>query len=123
MRVAPNLDIVAPDGSEIRLLPQVGGASMVHCTLQPGRTTQAVQHRTVEELWYCLGGTGELWRADAHGHQEVIRLEPGVAVNIPLGVRFQFRTLSSQALELVIATAPPWPGPDETIALPGCWNT
>ena len=36
-RPAPRHDVLAPDGSEIRFLPQVTGGSMVHCTLPPGR--------------------------------------------------------------------------------------
>jgi len=116
---------VAPDGSAIRLLATLGGASMVHCTLQPGQTTLAVQHRSVEELWYCLGGRGELWRAasqrDAED-EEVVALEPGVGVSIPLGVRFQFRATGAEPLELVIATVPPWPGPDEAVPVAGRWQ-
>ena len=51
----------------------------------------------------------------------VIFLEAGVALNIPLGVAFQFRSSGSQPLELVITTVPPWPGPDEAVAVDGAW--
>ena len=111
---------MAPDGSEIRLLGQVRGASMVGCTLAAGQTTQAVQHRSVEEVWYCLAGTGELWRSDGQ-HEDVVELRSGVAVNIPLGVRFQFRCTSPEPLELVIATAPPWPEHEEAVPTAGAW--
>jgi mannose-6-phosphate isomerase-like protein (cupin superfamily) len=122
-RCSSDADVIAPDGSEIRLLSEVRGASMVLCTLRPGQTTQAVEHRTVEEMWYCLTGAGELWRAADHQQVEVVSLEPGVAVSIPLGVRFQFRCTSPHALELVIATAPAWPGNDEAIPVQGSWQT
>ena len=59
-RPATHRDVLAPDGSEIRLLPQTTGGSMVHCTLPPGAVSLAVTHRTVDELWYVLSGEGEL---------------------------------------------------------------
>ena len=60
--LAADYDVLAPDGSEIRLLAQTGRGSMVHCTLPPGRVSVAVAHRTVEEVWYCLEGAGQVWR-------------------------------------------------------------
>jgi mannose-6-phosphate isomerase-like protein (cupin superfamily) len=114
-------DVLAPDGSEIRLLVQVQGGSMVHCRLQPGQVTLAVRHRTVEEMWYCVAGAGQLWR-NVGVTEEVVELEPGVALNIPLGAAFQFRASQSQPLELVIATIPPWPGPDEAVPTDGIWK-
>ncbi len=113
-------DLLAPDGSEIRLLVQGHAGSMVHCRLQPGQVTQAVRHRTVEEVWFCTQGTGELWRRSGLT-EETITLEPGVAVTIPLGAEFQFRTTGSGPLEVVITTMPPWPGEDEAIPVNGVW--
>jgi mannose-6-phosphate isomerase-like protein (cupin superfamily) len=120
-RIGAHHDVLAPDGSAIRLLGEVRGASMVHCTLQPGQTSLAVRHRSVEEVWFCLDGQGELWRADEAGAEEIVALEPGVGVTIPLGVRFQFRATGRQPLRLVIATTPPWPGADEAVATGGHW--
>ncbi|MBV9545511.1 MAG: cupin, partial [Chloroflexi bacterium] len=85
-RCSSEPDVVAPDGSEIRLLTQIRAASMVLCTLRPGQTTRAVQHRGVEELWYSISGHGELWRSDGM-RDEIVSLEPGVAVNIPAAAR------------------------------------
>ena len=105
-------DAVAPDGSEIRTLVALDGGSLCHCTLPAGATSRAVRHRTVEEMWYCLDGRGELWRR--HGHREdVVELVPGVAVTIPLGTDFQFRTLGDAPLRVLITTMPPWPGAAE----------
>jgi mannose-6-phosphate isomerase-like protein (cupin superfamily) len=120
-RLSPSRDALAPDGSEIRLLAQVDGGSLVHCTVPAGRITRAVHHRTVEEVWYCVGGQGQLWRRwdDA---EEVVDLEPGVAVTIPLGADFQFRAGASEPLQIVIATLPPWPGEDEAVAVQGAWE-
>ncbi len=125
----PAYDLLAPDGSEIRLLVQVNAGSLVHCTLQPGAVTQAIQHRSVEEVWYCLAGSGQLWRSANRADdvteevtEEVTDLAPGVAITLPLGTRFQFRANGSQPLEVVITTLPPWPGADEAIPVAGPWT-
>lgn len=113
-------DVLAPDGSEIRLMPTTAGGSMVHCRLPPGGCSLAVTHRTVEELWYVLAGEGEIWRR--HGQDETVTgLEPGVALSIPLGVDFQFRSLGDAPLDIVIVTMPPWPGMDEAVRVEDYW--
>jgi len=119
-RRSADADAVAPDGSEIRLLGQVVGASVVHCSLPSGAVTQAVRHRTVEEVWYILGGAGQLWRG-AGGTEEVTDLSPGLALTLPLGTSFQFRSTSAEPLSLVISTSPPWPGADEAVEVEGPW--
>ena len=111
----------APDGSEIRPLLHPHGASLAHCTLPPGRVTQAVRHRTVEELWYVLGGEGQVWRKRG-GVEETVDVRPGMALTIPVNTHFQFRASGSEPLTLVITTVPPWPGPDEAVAVPGKWR-
>ena len=113
-------DVLAPDGSEIRLLPQLAGGSMVHCTLPPGAVSLAVTHRTVEELWYVLAGEGLLWRQQGE-RQEVMPLRPGTAHTIPLGTHFQFRNPGETPLVFVIVTMPPWPGMDEGVRVADHW--
>ena len=115
-------DALAPDGSEIRLLGAVRGGSVVHCTLPPGRTSLAVRHQTVEEIWYVLGGRGQVWRRQGP-REEVVDVEPGVALTIPLGVDFQFRTMGSEPLRFVIVTIPPWPGAEEAARVKDHWKT
>jgi mannose-6-phosphate isomerase-like protein (cupin superfamily) len=114
-------DVLAPDGSEIRLLVGTRAGSMVHCTLGPGRVSQAVRHRTVEEMWFCISGSGQVWRRLVD-HEEVVDVAPGVALSIPPGVAFQFRATGQQPLELVIATMPPWPGAHEAVPVDGPWQ-
>jgi mannose-6-phosphate isomerase-like protein (cupin superfamily) len=119
-RTPAYFDLLAPDGSEIRLLTQVDQGSMVHCTLHAGQTSLAVRHRTVSELWYCVAGSGELWRRRGLD-EEIVPLRPGTSASIPLGVEFQFRALT-ETLELVIVTMPPWPGEDEAVFVEGAWS-
>lgn len=114
-------DVVAPDGSDVRILLGLAGGGMAHFELGPGRTSAAVEHRTVEEIWYVVGGRGEMWRR--HGDEEsVVALEPGVCLTIPLGTRFQFRALGDEPLAAIGVTMPPWPGPDEAILVDGPWQ-
>jgi mannose-6-phosphate isomerase-like protein (cupin superfamily) len=120
-RVPEDLDALAPDGSEIRLLPSLARGSMVHCTLPAGGVTRAVQHRSVDELWFCLGGAGQLWRRGPDA-EETVDLAAGVAVSLPVGTAFQFRATGNRPLELVIVTMPPWPGEAEAMLVEGAWT-
>jgi len=123
-RLAAAPVVLAPDGSAIRELVQVTGGSLVHCTLPPGQVTQAVRHRTVEEVWFCVAGSGQVWRAAQRDAQadEIVDLAPGVALSLPCGVAFQFRSSGPGPLELVIATMPPWPGDAEAMPVDGVWQ-
>lgn len=113
-------DTIAPDGSEVRLLVALSRASMIHVTLPPRAVARAVAHRTVEEVWYVVAGTGRLWRRLAE-REEVTDLVPGVSIAIPTGTHFQFRS-DSDALEIIAATMPPWPGDEEAYEVPGRWE-
>src|SRR5262245_2843377 len=84
-------NVLAPDGSDVRLLPTLPRGGMAHFQLPPGATSVAVHHRTVEEIWYFLSGSGVMWRHDDDRDDEV-RVGPGVAITIPVGTHFQFRS-------------------------------
>ena len=114
-------DVTAPDGSDVRVLPQIAGASMAHFELPPGKTSLAVAHRTVEEAWFVVGGEGEMWRK-LGDQEEVVKLTSGVALTIPLGTHFQFRATGDEPLQAVGFTVPPWPGEDEAFAVTGPWQ-
>jgi mannose-6-phosphate isomerase-like protein (cupin superfamily) len=113
-------DVIAPDGSEVRVLLRLAGGSMAHFRLAPGEVSLPVEHRTVEELWFVIAGRGEMWRSQA-GREEITPLAPGVSLSIPLGTRFQFRCVGETAFEAVGVTMPPWPGMDEAVPAEGPW--
>ena len=114
-------DLQAPDGSDVRVLLRLDGGSMAHFELAAGRTSIAVAHRKVEEIWYIVGGGGEMWRHDADG-ESITELEPGVCLTIPLGASFQFRSLGPGPLAAVAITMPPWPDrDDEAYEVEGAW--
>jgi mannose-6-phosphate isomerase-like protein (cupin superfamily) len=120
-QLSADYDYHAPDGSEIRLLPWVRGGSLAHCTLPPGKTTQAVLHHNVEELWYCISGAGQIWRK-LGDLEQVVDLDAGSSVTLPTGMRFQFRATGSAPLCILIATMPPWPSKEEAVAVDGHWE-
>jgi mannose-6-phosphate isomerase-like protein (cupin superfamily) len=121
MRLPAAPDHLAPDGSAIRSLLSVRGGSLAYCTLPAGATSHAVVHQTVEEIWYCLAGTGQVWR---HGPVEaaITDLVPGTCITIPVGTHFQFRAIGPNELQLLIATMPPWPGAHEALAVADYWE-
>lgn len=116
--VAP--DIVAPDGSDVRVLLRTPRGSMAHFELAGGRASDAIRHCTVDEIWFVLSGRGEMWRR-ANDREEVVVIGPGVCVTIPVGTHFQFRACEGEALKAVGVTMPPWPGPAEAVPVAGKW--
>ncbi|HYG38767.1 MAG TPA: cupin domain-containing protein [Cytophagales bacterium] len=114
-------DYLAPDNSEIRLLSQTKYGGIAHCILPPGKTSIAVSHKTVEEIWYILSGMGEMWERSTTT-EEVISLVADTSLTIPTGNHFQFRNTGSKPLCILIATMPPWLGKDEAVTVKGYWN-
>lgn len=121
-RLPSGRDAIAPDGSDVRILLALAGGSMAHFELAPGRTSIAVRHRTVDEIWFVLSGRGEMWRAQADLGEAIVALEAGVCVTIPLGTRFQFRSTGPDPLAAVGVTMPPWPGDGEAMLCDGKWD-
>jgi len=121
MRRPDGPTVVAPDGSDVRVLLGLPGGGMAEFELAAGRVSAAVTHRTVEEIWYVLSGRGEMWRRQ-ETREEVVLLEPGVCLTIPQGVHFQFRALGDGALRVLGVTMPPWPGAGEAIRVTGPWT-
>ena len=116
----PDLDVLAPDGSEVRVLCSTRRGSMAEFTLRAGAVARAIRHRSVDEVWYVLRGTGRMWRKQGE-RTEITELRPGVSLSIPVGVSFQFRCDGPEALAVVAMTMPPWPGPEEAVFVPGEW--
>ena len=126
---APNLplarrnvdpDATAPDGSEIRWLIDdrhaARRASLVEVTLPAGQVSKPVWYRTVEEIWYILEGSGQVWRCPPTSRPDSVPpvpVSPGDALTIPTGWRFQFSANPDAPLRFLCHTSPPWPGEDE----------
>ena len=113
-------DVLAPDGSEVRILASASRGSMAQFRLPPGAVSKAVAHRTVEEVWLVLRGRGRMWRK-LGPEEATVDLLPGVSIAIPVGASFQFRNDGDLPLDCVGVTMPPWPGMDEAYAVEGVW--
>ena len=114
-------DVVAPDGSDVRVLLELAGGGLAHFTLASGATSVAVHHRTVDEIWYVISGQAEMWRQLGH-EEETVELAAADCLTIPVGTRFQFRTLGGDAFVAIGVTMPPWPGDGEAIECEGRWQ-
>ena len=112
---------VAPDGSDVRVLLSLASGGMAHFELTAGAVSRAVAHRTVEEIWFVLSGSGDMWRS-LEGVAAELPLQTGVCLTIPVGTHFQFRCTSADPLRVVAVTMPPWPGPDEAYEVDGPWT-
>ena len=120
LRLPAERTVVAPDGSDVRVLLGLAAGGMAHFELAAGETASAVTHRTVEEIWFVISGRGEMWRKQGE-HEETVALEPGVCLTIPLGTQFQFRASAEESVSAVAITMPPWPGDGEAVAVVGPW--
>jgi len=119
-RLGAAVDATAPDGTAVRLLLSLRGGSMAHFELPASAVSHAVTHRTVEEIWFVLGGRGSIWRRQ-DGQERIDELAPGTSLTIPLGTAFQFRAEAGAPLSFLAITMPPWLGMDEALPAPGPW--
>jgi len=120
-RIAEAPDAIAPDGSEVRVLSGLSRGGLAIFSLAPKAVSKAVAHRTVEEVWYVIGGYGRMWRK-LDGREEIVDIGPGVSLSIPVATHFQFRCDGLQPLTVLGATMPPWPGADEAYSVEGIWK-
>jgi mannose-6-phosphate isomerase-like protein (cupin superfamily) len=99
--------VVAPDGSGVRPLARTpdDSASLAEFALPPGATSKAVRHHELEEVWFFVAGTGEMWLEGG----EPVAVGPGATLTIPARVAFQFRSRSDEPLRIVGLTLPAWP--------------
>ena len=120
LRLPADPTLLAPDGSQVRVLASLAGGGMAHFELDAGQTAKAVTHRTIEEIWFIVAGRGEMWRRQG-SREEIVVMEPGVCVTIPQGTHFQFRADRESGVSAVAITMPPWPGEGEAVFVEGPW--
>jgi len=120
-RLPVERDAVAIDGPDIRILLGLQGGGMCHLEFPPGQTSTAITHKTTEEIWFFLSGQGQMWRLK-DGYEEVVAVEAGVCLTIPVGTYFQFRSFGYVPLVGIFVTIPPWSGYDEDIVVEGKWK-
>lgn len=113
-------EVVAPDGSAVRVLVRTARGSMARFSLPPFAVSRTVAHRTVEEVWYIFGGTGRMWLRGG-GREAIVGIAQGISIAVPAGTAFQFRSNSAEPLQAIGVTMPPWPGDGEAVAREGPW--
>jgi mannose-6-phosphate isomerase-like protein (cupin superfamily) len=115
-------DAVAPDGSDVFLLPALPGGGTAVFRLGPGAVAKAVRHPRVEEIWFVLSGQGRIWRhPDTGPDGDETPLSPGVALTIPRATRFQFRCDGTEPLLVLGVTMPPWSGEADAVLVEPHW--
>jgi mannose-6-phosphate isomerase-like protein (cupin superfamily) len=90
-RLPVSRDAVAPDGSDVGVVLELAGGAMAHFELGPAKTSKAVTHRTVEEIWFFVTGTGQMWRKQGDD-VEITHVSPGVCLTIPRETHFHSDT-------------------------------
>jgi mannose-6-phosphate isomerase-like protein (cupin superfamily) len=120
-RLPVERDSIAQDGSDVRVLLSLQGGGMAHFELPPGQTSTAITQKTVEEIWYFLSGRGQMWRK-TDSREEIVAVEAGMCLTIPLGTHFQFRSFGYEALSAIGVTMPPWPWEGEAKVVEGKWK-
>jgi mannose-6-phosphate isomerase-like protein (cupin superfamily) len=113
-------DARSPAGADIRFIMDGPTGNMIHSTVPVGQVNSATVHATVSEFWFVLDGAGEIWRRDGTA-ETITRLEPGVSIDIPVGVAFQYRNVGLTPLTFICITMPPWPGDHEASQVEGVW--
>ena len=62
-----------------------------------------------------------MWRRQGDRDQ-IVPVDAGVSLTIPLGTHFQFRSLGPEPLAALGVTMPPWPGDNEAFEVEGKWT-
>jgi mannose-6-phosphate isomerase-like protein (cupin superfamily) len=106
---------VTRDGSTIREIagPPSGTAerqSLAEATVAPGAQTVEHYHRSAEEIYHFLGGTGRL-----RVGEEVAGVGPGDTVTIPPGIRHKLWNDGAEPLVLLCCSAPPYSHEDTVL--------
>jgi mannose-6-phosphate isomerase-like protein (cupin superfamily) len=98
---------VTKDGSTIRELHHTAVQSLAEATLEPGQATQRHYHRTSEEIYVVVKGSGAL---EVDGQSR--RVRPGEAILIPPGAWHQLENDGTSELRILCCCAPPYSDDD-----------
>lgn len=77
-------------GAEIRHILSSPPGDLTHAVCPAGHVSPTHQLPELDEAYFILAGEGEIWRGTDE-RSAVTRLRPGRWVQMPAGMRFQFR--------------------------------
>ncbi|HLG14683.1 MAG TPA: cupin domain-containing protein [Blastocatellia bacterium] len=108
--------INTPHGSEIRPLIDRTTSNITQCSLAeemlpPGRAVTPHSHGSIEEIYYILGGAGEM---TVGGERRAVG--PGDAVFIPRGHAHTLMNTGSEPIRLLLVCGPAFFPEDEVLA-------
>ena len=113
---------IAPDGLEVRILAASARGGMAHFRLGANSTGRAILHEGLDEIWFCLSGSADLWLSpDGNIDDDPVAVSSGVSFAVPEGVSFQLRNLSDTPVDFIGVTMPPWPGDQAVTLVDGPW--
>ena len=94
---------VTKDGSTIRELHHTAEQSLAEATLEPDQATERHYHRSTEEIYFVLKGSG---RMEVDGDTRTVRR--GDAVLIPQGAWHTLENNGSSELRILCCCSPPY---------------
>ena len=94
---------VTKDGSTIRELHHTAEQSLAEATLEPDQATERHYHRSTEEIYFVLKGSG---RMEVDGDTCTVRR--GDAVLIPPGAWHTLENNGSSELRVLCCCSPPY---------------
>jgi mannose-6-phosphate isomerase-like protein (cupin superfamily) len=94
---------VTKDGSTIRELHHTAEQSLAEATLEPDQATERHYHRSTEEIYVVLKGSG---RMEVDGDTRTVRR--GDAVLIPPGAWHTLENNGSSELRILCCCSPPY---------------
>jgi mannose-6-phosphate isomerase-like protein (cupin superfamily) len=101
-------DAVSPDGSaDIRYLLKSPQGDVTHAVCRTGQVAPTHHLPELDEAYYVLAGEGEIWRATP-SREAVTSLRPGRWVQMPAGMKFQYRANKGSSLVLLVMVLPSW---------------
>ena len=114
-------DSVSPGGgAEIRHIITSPPGDLTHAVCPAGYVAPTHHLPELDELYYVLAGEGEIWR-ETDARAGVTALRPGRWVQLPAGMRFQYRANCGSSLVFLVVVLPSW-RPDLFHTLPeGLW--
>ena len=105
--------LIPPDGSEVRELARppdlTRNQSLAEARVSPGSEIVEHFHRSSEEIYYFLDGSGRMRLGDA-----TAPVEAGEAVVIPPGTRHKVWNTGAEPLVFLCCCAPPY-SDDDTV--------
>jgi mannose-6-phosphate isomerase-like protein (cupin superfamily) len=111
----------SPSGkTEIRMLPNLPSGEITHATIGARETSNPAYLDSLQEFFFVLTGSGELWRS-AGSAAELVELRPNRCVSIPPTVNFQYRS-NENPITFLVVVAPRWSADHWHEAKEGLWD-